>query len=352
MAIPFDIRYFQKKNGARLAYGIAGSGPPVVQPPGWAAPLSWPGDRPETEPLLATHSLINYDMEGSGLSTGRMRFEDGFERHADELLGLLDRVGISRAALWGNSLGAPVVLDFAARYPSRVACLVTLGGYAKGPGLFNERMTQVFPDLVRANWGMASVSLTDMFVPDSTAAQREEMAAGQRAAFDRETAAKLLEEIYAVDIEDQLAAVAAPTLVIHHRGDRAIPFAGGQAIAAGVPNATLLPLEGKTHLPITLVEGQVVARAIAKFVEAHPPVATGRSDAPAPDLIRARDLLTAREVQVLSIIALGEPNSTIAERLSISVRTVERHVSNLYAKLEIENRAQATGFAIRSGILD
>lgn len=60
-------------------------------------------------------------------------------------------------------------------------------------------------------------------------------------------------------------------------------------------------------------------------------------------------VLTRREVEVLGLIALGRSNREIADDLFISLNTVERHVSNLYAKIDARNRAEATAYALRHG---
>jgi len=57
--------------------------------------------------------------------------------------------------------------------------------------------------------------------------------------------------------------------------------------------------------------------------------------------------LSAREVEVLGLIAAGMRNGEIAARLSLSVHTVERHTVNIYAKLGVRGRAEATAFAMQ-----
>ncbi len=62
--------------------------------------------------------------------------------------------------------------------------------------------------------------------------------------------------------------------------------------------------------------------------------------------------LTARETQIVALIAAGNTSREIAEQLTISTKTVERHRDNLMAKLDIHNRAELTRYAIRHGIAD
>ena len=61
------------------------------------------------------------------------------------------------------------------------------------------------------------------------------------------------------------------------------------------------------------------------------------------------DSLTAREVDVLRMIASGSSNREIADDLVLSVRTVERHVTNIYAKIAARGRADATAYAMHHG---
>jgi DNA-binding NarL/FixJ family response regulator len=55
--------------------------------------------------------------------------------------------------------------------------------------------------------------------------------------------------------------------------------------------------------------------------------------------------LTARELQVLRLVAAGKTNKTIATELFLSEKTIDRHVSNIFAKLDVASRAAATAYA-------
>lgn len=69
------------------------------------------------------------------------------------------------------------------------------------------------------------------------------------------------------------------------------------------------------------------------------------------DVVGELDELTAREVQVLSLLAKGMTNQEIAKALVISSNTVKRHLKSIYKKLDITNRAAATARAIKAGLL-
>jgi DNA-binding NarL/FixJ family response regulator len=60
--------------------------------------------------------------------------------------------------------------------------------------------------------------------------------------------------------------------------------------------------------------------------------------------------LTLREVEVLRLLAAGRSSREIADELVLSVRTIERHISNIYTKIDAHGRAEATAWAITHGL--
>ncbi len=64
------------------------------------------------------------------------------------------------------------------------------------------------------------------------------------------------------------------------------------------------------------------------------------------------DSLTAREIEILKLLATGMPNKQIAHELNISEKTVRNHVSNVYEKLGIGDRSQAVLYAVRTGLVE
>ena len=63
------------------------------------------------------------------------------------------------------------------------------------------------------------------------------------------------------------------------------------------------------------------------------------------------DGLTHREVNVLRLIAAGKSNQDVAEELVLSIRTVERHITNIYRKIDARGRADATAYALGHGLV-
>ena len=92
------------------------------------------------------------------------------------------------------------------------------------------------------------------------------------------------------------------------------------------------------------------ARTVFEELGARPDVSRAdslRTSSSVPD----RHGLSPRELQVLRLVVSGETNKAIAAALVLSERTVDRHVSNIYAKLQVSSRAAATAYAYEHGLL-
>jgi DNA-binding winged helix-turn-helix (wHTH) protein len=124
---------------------------------------------------------------------------------------------------------------------------------------------------------MASRALADVFFPDADGEITAQFSRAQRERAEMDRAADLLELTFAMDATDVLDRVQAPSLVIHRRGDRACPFEAGRRIAADLPGATLVPREGRTHLP--WVSGEAIAEIAHRFFKGEP--VDGAAAAPA-----------------------------------------------------------------------
>jgi DNA-binding NarL/FixJ family response regulator len=92
------------------------------------------------------------------------------------------------------------------------------------------------------------------------------------------------------------------------------------------------------------------AAAVQEFRRLGAAADLARVDPPKP--APAAGGLTTREVEVLQLVARGKTNRAIAGALAISEKTVARHVSNIFTKLDVSTRAAATAYAFRRGIVD
>jgi pimeloyl-ACP methyl ester carboxylesterase/DNA-binding CsgD family transcriptional regulator len=340
------VSFARLTDGCSVAYATMGSGSPLVMVPGWLShlELNWnhPAARSARARFAAAHRFVWYDRLGCGLSD-RDGFTLSLENDVAQLVAVLDAAGIERASLIGYSFGAPPAAVFAARYPHRVDRLVFYSGFARGKAMMPAESLQAVTQLIRADWDMATQLLATRLLPNASSRDLRWFGRFQQVAADPAMAARLLEHTWSMDTRAVLPEITAPTLVVHNRDDQAIPCPAGEEIAALVPGAGLHLLDGNEHDPFIRDSGSVVESILA-FVNGRPIVRSSPPAPPEPDL-------SAREQDVLRLVASGATNDRIAATLGVSVKTVERHVTSVYRKIGAGGRADATRCAVAMGLV-
>lgn len=236
-----------------IATTTTGEGPPLVALPGWVSSIEViaSGRDPRSSLLneLARHcALTLYDRLGTGLSHKTVT-DFGFDASVDELEAVVTHLGTPVSVLAMSQAG-PVAIALAARRPDLVHRLVFLGTYADGTAVFTRHdLNAALVAMVRSHWGLGSTLFAGLYRPDATEAAAHHLGMVLRDSADRDVAAGYLEAVYDVDVTDLLPHVTARSLVVHYRGDRLVPFEGGRQLARSLPHATLVPLEGRFHLP-------------------------------------------------------------------------------------------------------
>jgi pimeloyl-ACP methyl ester carboxylesterase/DNA-binding CsgD family transcriptional regulator len=332
----------------RIAYALSGEGPPLVAAAWWVShlELDWRDEsfRRFWEGLAQGYTLVRYDRLGVGMSDrGEIDAQPTVDGEVTLLGRLLDELGLKRVVLLGGSSGGCAAITFAARFPERVERLLLYGAYADGAAVSTPEVREAVLTTVRSHWGLGSRLLADIFLGTVGSAEQERFARYQRAAASAETAARLLELIYRTDVRTELPLVQAPTVVVHRRADRAIPYALGRELAAAIPGATLMPLEGSAHFP-WVGDADSVVRALRSFLS--PPSEPARVAGEPAEV-----LLSAREREVLALVANGLNDREIAAQLVLSPHTVHRHVANIRHKLGRGSRTAAVAEAARLGLL-
>jgi pimeloyl-ACP methyl ester carboxylesterase/DNA-binding CsgD family transcriptional regulator len=258
------------------------------------------------------------------------------------LRAVLDELALESVVLVGGSSGGCAAIAFAARFPERVNRLLLYGAYADGSSITSPEVREAIVGTVRSHWGLGSRVLADIFLGEASGVEQERLARYQRAAASPEIAAALLEFTYRIDVREELERVRAPTLVVHRRADRAIPYRLGRELAAVIPGATLIPLDGSAHFP-WVGDSWSVARALRSVLAPEVPARVA-GEPPAA-------LLSGREREVLALVARGLNDREIAEQLVLSHHTVHRHVANIRHKLGRGSRTAAVAEAARLGLL-
>jgi DNA-binding NarL/FixJ family response regulator len=141
-----------------------------------------------------------------------------------------------------------------------------------------------------------------------------------------------------IDVSDLMPQVETPTLVLHRREGRQ-SLDESMQVASAIPNAGLTIVDG-TAFGWALQHPEAVLQAIDEFV--------GWVNGPEQRSDTAG--LSPRETEVLRLLASGKSSREISSELTLAVRTVERHITNVYRKIGAHNRAQATSFALEHGL--
>jgi pimeloyl-ACP methyl ester carboxylesterase/DNA-binding CsgD family transcriptional regulator len=343
------IRFCSAPDGVQLAYAEHGEGPPLVKAANWLTHLEFDWDSPIwrhwLEGLGTGHRMVRYDERGCGLSD-REFARDSLDAHVQDLEAVVDAAELDRFALLGISQGGALAISYAVRHPERVSHLLLCGAYARGRMRRSltapqREQEELLRSVMEVGWGRPDATFrrvfTMMFVPEATPEQMEWFDELERVSATPETALRLRRAWSQIDVTDRLGRISAPTLVAHARDELVVPFAEGRRLATGIHNARFLPLEGRNH--ILLADEPAWPAFLA---EARGFLGTD-IEPPTPTL----DELSPREVEVLELVAAGLSNEEISARLYLSVRTVERHLSNVYAKLRISGKAARAAAAAR-----
>jgi class 3 adenylate cyclase/pimeloyl-ACP methyl ester carboxylesterase len=262
------IQFCTTIDGVRIAYSMVGQGPFLVIPPGWVSHLQLQWEHPSARDYLEKgtrhQTFLFYDKHGCGLSE-RNRTEFTLESEVRPLEAIIDHLKLKRFALFGFSQGGPIAIAYAIKYPKRVSHLILYDSYARGEAISTEELKKSFTSLIRSAWGVGSKALADIFLPGVDVSALKWFARLQREATAAEMAAKLLDLTYHLDVTDLLPRLRVPTLVIHRKGDKAIPFHLGRELASMIPNSRFVPLEGGIHIPF-FGDADAVLRITGEFL--------------------------------------------------------------------------------------
>ncbi len=254
-----QIRFCTSGDGAQIAYATVGEGTPLVKSPNWMNHLEYDWQSPVWRHLLRKfalrHQLIRFDQRGNGLSDWDVP-EFSFDSMIGDMEAVVDAVGLERFSLIGISQGCSYSIAYAVQHPEQVDRLVLYGGFALGRSRRDsdsDKDRAAFErQMILDGWGKNNPAFrqffTSLFIPGATKEQEDWFNELQRKTTSPENAARLRDLFSNIDVTDLLAQVTTPTLVLHCRDDGIVPFNEGRRMAAMIPGARFVPLEGQNHL--------------------------------------------------------------------------------------------------------
>ena len=254
-----EIHFCTASDGARIAYALAGNGPPLIKAANWLNHLEYDWESPIWSHLLhalaAEHRLIRYDERGNGLSDWDVE-DISFEAFVRDLETVVEAAGLERFSLLGISQGCAVSIAYAARNPGRVSHLVLYGGFARGRRKRGDpaeiEQADAVLTLIHHGWGQENPAFRQMFttrfMPGGTPEQMQWFNDLQRMTTSPDNAVRIRRATESIDITDLLPQLRIPTLILHCRNDATQPLEESRILAAGIPGSRFVTLEGRNHL--------------------------------------------------------------------------------------------------------
>jgi 3-oxoadipate enol-lactonase len=200
--------------------------------------------------------VLRYDTRGAGLSQ-KVRGDLGLDTMADDIAALLDHIGISgKVALAGIAVGGAIALHFAARYPERTSA-VAVGSPATG--IAPDRRAAALERVARIEAaGMAFAvedSMRNGYAPELRGdIKRFERYRARWLGNDPASYATIWRMLAAADMQDELARLRCPVLVIGGNLDRVRPPALAQDVANAIPGARYVELRTGHYMSVQTPE--------------------------------------------------------------------------------------------------
>jgi len=259
-------------NGIHISYQVDGEGEPLVMIMGFTASrIGW---MPQRRFFKKHYRVITFDNRGAGKSD-KPPGPYSTSMMADDTVKLMDVLRIEKAHIMGISMGGMIAQELAINYPARVIKLVLASTYARQDETSGDTLGQAkFLHLAPEKKASALISLAFnkpfyRFTIGLLARVPARFIGGS----GKVGIAGQSEACLKHDTLERLSSITAPTLVIVGTGDRIIKPVSSEVIAAKIPNATLVKVEGASHY-FSFEMKNVFNREVLNFL---------KSDAPGPN---------------------------------------------------------------------
>ena len=335
------VRYAKTSDGYNIAYRVTGTGTPLVFIPHQLSDIQmiWQFVPDWMQGLADRFRLIQFDCRGEGLSTRNLPSDLKSSDFDKDLEAVVDDLGLDRFLIWGWAARSHIAIRYAFSHPERVQGLIldlpAVRNAVWPQALFSALPREDWETFLRVMGGGGSESL-------EVVRQRVQMYRNAMSPEDWDAQAQAHRPS---NVEKELEGLRIPALVLHPRDFLRIPASESMNVAALIPNARFLMIDGALSLEgFPYGSPSEGLAAIDEFVAGLP----AAGDAPALPANPAG--LSDRELEVLRLLAQGKSNPQIAEELFITRNTVQNHVSSILIKLNLQNRAQAAVYARDHGL--
>ena len=240
-----ESRFLELPDGGRIAYSVAGSGPPLLLVSGLGGVASfWEGIAPA---LAVERTVILHDHRGTGRSSRCLR-PYSIAAIASDVLALMDHLRVPTAALVGHSTGGAVAQHLALHAPERLERVVLSATWARACA-YMRRLFALRREILEGLGLHAYRRLgTLMQTPPCWSAERPEPAQDEAASpHEVEIIKRRIGAVLAHDTHGALGRIRAPVLVVAAEDDIVVPAAHARQLAATIPDARLTMLPDGGH---------------------------------------------------------------------------------------------------------
>jgi pimeloyl-ACP methyl ester carboxylesterase/DNA-binding CsgD family transcriptional regulator len=345
------VQYAKTSDGYSIAYSVSGAGLPFIFMPQVTNHVQlarMPGSylHDWLAALQGQYRLVQYDGRGQGMSSRGLDASYSMESLERDLESVVDCLKLDRFVLMGVNATGHAAIRFSIRKPGRVAALILSCCSTSGRAwpVINSL------DLAARNWELfPGIFMSAMRAPTQELRQME--MDHFRQSVTQADWLTMAPAWASFEIGEELSRLATPALILHPRNYENMPPQRSIEAAARIPGARLVLIDGVHELGdaasgIPAIEGflrDVLPGDIADL----PGLSAPREPATTVAAEPPRAHLSRRQVEVLHLLAQGKTNREIADALVLSERTVQRHIANLYARIRVRNRAEATAFELK-----
>ena len=240
------IQYAKTEDGVNIAFASMGEGPPLIRlmSPGIAhVQLDWAIYAAIFQPLTSTFRVIWYDPRGTGLSD-RDEADFSMEAMMRDLEAVIERTGVESFAVHAVGSSVPIAVTYAAAFPDRVSHLIFNTGWTKSSDWTGMPAYDAFDALLQSDWTLFTETVARVLIGVDDPSYVDLFAKHMRACIEPEAYRAYFEAMKSYDASALLPDVGAETLVLHNNNSHIVPVRAGQKLAAGIPGARFLALDG------------------------------------------------------------------------------------------------------------
>jgi pimeloyl-ACP methyl ester carboxylesterase len=243
------LRYAISSDGVTIAYTEFGEGPPLICLPPLPfsniALLRMPSVQRGYDELARFMRVVLYDGRGSG-SSQRDVADLGLDAMVRDLDAVVRHAGLDQFALLGYYFSALTAIAYSARHPENVNHLIIFNGAIGTQELMSGSFTEGLISLIDHDWDLFVESAVHAWMGWSVGDVGALMTEAFRSATTPAMARAVMEAARTMDVSSEVAQADVPSLVIHRRDERQVPLSVSGRLAAALPDAHLLRLEGST----------------------------------------------------------------------------------------------------------